>query len=186
VEPKQHVKDVMKEKMRTGLPIQRKAVSHLPCAAKEGECSREHSQLLPPGLVVEIQEPVMPQTTVMAKWDTTVAVLPDPEPMVSKWAQTNYLIHPSDTLHETDAIGRCLATDCQGPPKDRLEAVVKQSSEPQLINNIVALVRACLAACSACDEFQPVVGEGVFRLWLPRHLPNGYLSELSASVELHL
>jgi hypothetical protein len=92
-----------------------------------------------------------------------VAMPSDPEPMASRWAQPNNFIRLPDTLHETDAIGRCPAAGYQSSPQAGLEAAIRQPPESWLINTVAALTRACLAGRAASEEFRPQ---------LPNHPPD--------------
>ena len=126
----------------------------------------------PSEFVLQVLEATPPETTLSSKWDTAgdvsrrnsrlyilqhvpypleVSALPDPEPTVSLRAWPSCPTCPLDTLLE-DVISKRPARSCPSLPQTGLETAVEQSPEPRIIDSVAALVRARLAARSACDE----------------------------------
>ena len=84
-----------------------------------------------------------------------ISVSPNPESTASLRACLVNPIHLSDTLLEEDVVNECPTTGCLTLSQAELKAAVKWFPEPQLIDNITALMCARLMAHSMCDEFGP-------------------------------
>jgi hypothetical protein len=155
------------------LHVFNEAASQQPLYNRTEECPFEHSEVLHE-LNSRAQGAAPPATTVDARPDTAgnvssqadgslilqhipyslgVPMLLDPELRAMLWVCPAKSVRLPDMLYEVDALSKCPAAGHKSSPQAGLETGVKQSPKPQLINSIVALRRARLAACTACKEF---------------------------------
>ena len=168
------------------LPVPRDAVSPLSRPHKVTTRSKERFEA-PSEIVLQVLVATPPETTVGSKWDTAgdvsrrnsrldilqhvpypleVSALPNPEPTVSLRAWPSCLTCPPDTLLEEDVISKRPATSYPSLPQKPGSRPLLSSLLSHGSDSVAALVRARLAARSACDEFD---------LWLPKYPPNELL-----------
>jgi hypothetical protein len=77
--------------------------------------------------------------------ETTIEQFPEPWP-IEDMVTPVHPAQPPEMPHEVDGISRRSTLGCLSSSQAGLEAAVRQPPEPQLIDNVVALIRARLAA----------------------------------------
>ena len=161
-----------------GLHNPREVTLQLSSASQRQGCPNEHPQSAPE-LIGQAQDAPPQDVVVNGQWDAAdniIFIFHSPEPIVAPLINIIHLqdrplemetvSERPDMPLEEDILSKCPAVGCPNSRQARFENAIKESSEPQLINSVAALIQVQLAGCSTSDEFRQQV---------PKDLPDKLL-----------